>query len=50
MKGNIGLGGGGENTVSVFTHGCVKVAVCVNGSCDEGSAYRIFQRKELFQG
>lgn len=35
-----------QNTASVFTYGCVKVAVCVNGSCDEGSAYRIFQREK----
>lgn len=50
----LGLAHGGEggsswavqNTPSVFAYGCVKVAVCVNGSCDEGSAYRIFQRKK----
>ena len=35
-----------QNTASVFAYGCVKVAVCANGSCDEGSAYRIFQRKK----
>lgn len=49
--GGWGVGGVGsswalQNTASVFTYGCVKVAVCVNGSCDEGSAYRIFQRKK----
>lgn len=44
-------GGGGRAGLRRITrlssqNGCVKVAVCVNGSCDEGSAYRIFQRKK----
>lgn len=53
-EGNTGLGGVGggvelgsaEYRVCLHIRPCESSRVCVNGSCDEGSACRIFQRKK----